>query len=314
MKSILSLGLTALAAITPLSCADETTVTILEFGPGGTVHRSTSTSTESNSAAVTSLWNVLHNPTTNNKQSTISQQHAGMSIVPDLFTKPSSGIIVKLQGDEYKSMKMAQTLLDSSATTNKHSIVGHVHIPGQVGTNLMESATKTYSLNKGDGVIPSEDVSKHLSKTVDNASNTDNLSEEGSVETITLNVDNKDDAKNVDKHLSEMLSTLKKQAVDNKKTVVVHVIMEDGDNTRRRLEDQNNGEDENNNNNQNANNQNQNSNSNYKSMYEIQTFNLYLWTAVGLFVIVFMVIGAFIDMPLMPDTLLFGETAKIGGD
>ena len=90
--------------------------------------------------------------------------------------------------------------------------------------------------------------------------------------------------------------------------------MEDGDIHGRRLEDQNNGEDENNNNNQNANNQNQNSNSNYKSMYEIQTFNLYLWTAVGLFVIVFMVIGAFIDMPLMPDTLLFGETAKIGGD
>ena len=307
MKSILSLGLTALAAITPLSCADETTVTILEFGPGGTVHRSTSTSTESNSAAVTSLWNVLHNPTTNNKQSTISQQHAGMSIVPDLFTKPSSGIIVKLQGDEYKSMKMAQTLLDSSATSSKNNIVGHVHIPGQVGTNLMESATKTYSLNKGDGVIPSEEIVVHLSKT---ASNTDNLS---GVETITLNVNTKDDAKNVDKHLTNMLSTLKKQAVDNKKTVVVHVIMEDGDNNRRRLEDQNNGEDENNNN-QNANNQNQNQNSNYKSMYEIQTFNLYLWTAVGLFVIVFMVIGAFIDMPLMPDTLLFGETAKIGGD
>ena len=312
MKSILSLGLTALAAITPLTCADETTVTILEFGPGGTVHRSTSTSTESNSAAVTSLWNALHNPTTNNKQSTISQQHAGMSIVPDLFTKPSSGIIVKLQGDEYKSMKMAQTLLDTTTTpattSNKHNIVGHVHIPGQAGTNLMESATKTYSLNKGDGVIPSEEVSKHLSK----IASTDNLS---GVETITLNVDNKDDAKNVDKHLSEMLSTLKKQAVDNKKTVVVHVIMEDGDIHGRRLEDQqNNGEDENNNNNQNANNQNQNSNSNYKSMYEIQTFNLYLWTAVGLFVIVFMVIGAFIDMPLMPDTLLFGETAKIGGD
>ena len=309
MKAILSLGLTVLAATTPLSCADETTVTILEFGPGGTVHRSTSSSTESNSAAVTSLWNVLHSPTNNNKQSTISQQHAGMSIVPDLFTKPSSGIIVKLQGDEYKSMKMAQTLLDTTpAANNKHGIVGHVHIPGQVGNNLMESATKTYSLNKGDGVIPSEEIGVHLSK----IASTDNLS---GVETLTLNVDNKDDAKNVDKHLSNMLSTLKKQAVDNKKTVVVHVIMEDGDNNRRRLEDQqNNGEDENNNNNNQNANQNQNSNSNYKSMYEIQTFNLYLWTAVGLFVIVFMVIGAFIDMPLMPDTLLFGETAKIGGD
>jgi hypothetical protein len=49
-------------------------------------------------------------------------------------------------------------------------------------------------------------------------------------------------------------------------------------------------------------------------MYEIQTFNVIAWTAVGLVVIVFTVMGAFINMPLMPDTLLFGHSAKLGTD
>jgi hypothetical protein len=50
-------------------------------------------------------------------------------------------------------------------------------------------------------------------------------------------------------------------------------------------------------------------------MNEIQSFNLYLWTSVGLFVIVYMVMAAFIDMPLFPDTLLFGEIGvKSGSD
>ena len=53
---------------------------------------------------------------------------------------------------------------------------------------------------------------------------------------------------------------------------------------------------------------------NYKTMYEIQTFNIITWTAVGLVVIVFMVMGAFIGMPLYPDTLLFGFSTKIGSD
>lgn len=92
---------------------------------------------------------------------------------------------------------------------------------------------------------------------------------------------------------------LKKEAAAKGKTVVVHIVM---DSTRRRLEE----------NNQEGENQNNNNNNgyayNYRTMYEIQNFNLFLWTAVGLSVLLFMVIAAFIDMPLMPDTLLYGET------
>ena len=108
-----------------------------------------------------------------------------------------------------------------------------------------------------------------------------------------------------DEQLGRMLKTLKKEASANKKTVVVHLVVEE-EGRRRLNEDEDNREGEGEQNNQ-------NSNYGEKTMYEIQTFNLYLWTSVGLVVLVSWVIGAFIAMPLMPDTLLHAETAKMGG-
>jgi len=303
MRSILSLGLTAVAASSaPSIISAETTITVLEYGPGGAVHRTTSSVTESNLAAVTSLWSVLHNTAPR----TMSQQHAGMSIVPDLFTKADSGIIVSLQGESLKAMPMTTSLLDKSASKEEgNNVVGHVHLPGQASTDLIKRAT---TINK-------DDMGRRLQNTAEIAARGEL---EDGMETLSLTVNNDKDAAEADEHLGRMLKTLKKQATENGKTVVVHLVVEDGaPHGRRRLEDQQQNQDgEGNNNNQNNQNQNNNNNqnSNQKSMYEIQTFNLYLWTTVGLLVIVFMVIGAFINMPLMPDTLLFGETAKIGSD
>jgi hypothetical protein len=50
----------------------------------------------------------------------------------------------------------------------------------------------------------------------------------------------------------------------------------------------------------------------FKTMFQIQYFNVVLWTSVGLVVVLFFVIYLMIDMPLEADTLLFGESAKIG--
>jgi hypothetical protein len=36
-----------------------------------------------------------------------------------------------------------------------------------------------------------------------------------------------------------------------------------------------------------------------------------LWTAIGLSFVLFIVISMMINMPMMPDTLLFGESAKM---
>ena len=305
MRSILSLGLTALAASTPSSVSAETTIAVLEFGPGGAVHRTTSSITESNSAAVTSFWDVLHRPTSSSsKYNSMSSQHAGMSVVPDLFKKADAGIIVGLQAESLQAMPTAASLLDVSSSASVDNVVGHVHVPGQVGADLMKRANAS-SLNK-DAVenIDKDDMERRLQSTAEIATRGEL---EGGMTTLSLNVGNDVEAATVaDEHLGRMLKTLKEQAVEKGKTVIVHVVIEDG--ARRRLEDEQQKEGEENQKNNN------NYNSNQKSMYEIQSFNLYLWTTVGLIVIVFMVLSAFISMPLMPDTLLFGEAAKIGGD
>mmetsp|Transcript_1205 Transcript_1205/g.2139 ORF Transcript_1205/g.2139 Transcript_1205/m.2139 type:complete len:293 (+) Transcript_1205:87-965(+) len=290
MRTILSIGLAALAATTS-SVSAETTVAILEFGPGGSVHRTTSSSTESSAAAVSSLWNALHRPSS--KRS--SRQHAGMSVVPDLFSKADAGIVIGLQGGSLESMSTVASLLDAEEIAD--NVVGHIHVPGQAAEQLMKSAS-----SKDLDAVSKDDISRRLQSAAKTAANGDVKG----IDAVSLAVNNDDVASVADEELGRMLKTLRKQAAANGKTVVVHLV---ADSTRRRLneDEDKEGEGENQNNNNNA-------YSNEKTMYEIQTFNLYLWTAVGLVVIVYMVIGAFIDMPLMPDTLLFGETAKMGSD
>lgn len=289
MRSILSLGLAALAASTSAVSA-ETTIAILEFGPGGAVHRTTSTVTDSNSAAVASFWNALHRPS---KRSSMSK-HAGMSVVPDVFTNADAGIVIGLKAESLKSMPTAASLLDAEASAD--NVVGHVHIPGQVGSALMKHA----AASKEDvEMIAKEDMGRRLQSTAKIAAR----GEQKGIEALSLAVDSDEAAAVADEQLGRMLKTLKKEAASSGKTVIVHLVVEDE--TRRRLEDNNeNGEDQNDN----------NSYSNEKSMYQIQTFNLYLWTSVGLFTILYMVITTFIAMPLFPDTLLFAEAAKIGSD
>ena len=49
----------------------------------------------------------------------------------------------------------------------------------------------------------------------------------------------------------------------------------------------------------------------YKTMFQIQYFNVVLWTAVGLIIVLLFSVYLMMNMPLMADTLLFGESAKM---
>jgi len=290
MISILSLALPALVATNSFVLA-ETTVGILEFGPGGSVHRTTSSVTESNSATVASLWNVLHRPSS--KQTW--NRHAGVSIVPDLFTAADSGIIIGMKGEGLKFMPTTMSLLDVEEAMD--NVVGHIHVPGQAGADLM----KRVSASAEDlEIIPKDLMGIRLQTTAENAA----LGAIDGLKVLSLDVDSADAAEVADEQLGLMLKTLNKQAVANEKTVVLHPFVEES--IRRRLEGDNNEEGEN-----------QGNNNAYawneKTIYEIQTFNLYLWTSVGMFVILAMTMSAFVGMPLMPDTLLFGE-CKMGAD
>jgi hypothetical protein len=46
-------------------------------------------------------------------------------------------------------------------------------------------------------------------------------------------------------------------------------------------------------------------------MFQIQYFNVVLWTAVGLTIVLFFSVYLMMNMPLMADTLLFGESSKM---
>jgi hypothetical protein len=313
MRTILSIGLAALAASASAAASTETIVVVLEFGPGGSVHRTTSTASAASSpAAVATFWNVLHRPSSSqlsSKRAPSMGQHAGMSVVPDLFARPDTGVVIGLRAESLKSMpNAASLLLDESANNN---VVGRLRVPGSVGMELVKLASP-----KADAEVVEvgDDAGRRLLSTAEAAARGEPSGGDG-IEALLLVVDaaDADAAAAADEQLRRMLTTLKGHAAANGKTVVLHLIVEQeggaaapASTSGRRLQEE---EDANANANANTNSY----SSNQKSMYEIQSFNLYLWTSVGLFVVVAMVMSAFIDMPLFPDTLLFGEAGKMSG-
>ena len=266
-------------------------------------------------------------PSKNGKYS--SHGYAGMSVVPDLFTKADLGVIVALGGnvaEKLESMPTTMALVGATAAEEK-SVVGQVKISGHVSNALVKGVVNT-SNGKADAVVTDKnDFGRRLSSS-------STADETGSLDAVSLQVMDGEDAKEADEQLRRLIQRLKDESEASDKTVVVHLVVETNvpesevmsASSRRRLQDEdeeeeNNEQQEGENNDENNNNQNQEDGGNsytyaynYKTMYEIQTFNVISWTAVGLVTVVFMVMGAFIGMPLYPDTLLFGFSSKIGSD
>ncbi|KAL7500089.1 hypothetical protein ACHAWT_009051 [Skeletonema menzelii] len=325
MKFITSLiSITALAG--SAAASKQTTVTILEFGKGGTIHAATNSihnaaSITTTPAAMTSFWKAMH-PAKDGKYS--SHGYAGMAVVPDLFTKADLGVIVGLGGNVAahleNNMPTAMALLSDS---KEDAVVGQVKISGHVSNQLIQGVVSTPKAKSAAVVTDKDDFGRRLSSST-------TAGEAGSLDVMSLQIMDDADAKEADDQLRQLIQRLKDESEASGKTVVVHLVVETVipesvvSSSRRRLQDedqegnQNNQQNQNQNNNQNQQQDGENGYTtyayNYKTMYEIQTFNVITWTAVGLVVIVFMVMGAFIGMPLYPDTLLFGFSSKIGSD
>ena len=230
-------------------------------------------------------------------------------MVPDLFTRPDAGVVIGLRAESLKSMPNAASLLSDDSPDN--NVVGRLRVPGSVGMELVKLASPK---DDAEVVEVGEDAGRRLLSTAEAAARGEPSGGNG-IEALLLVVDaaNADAAAAAaDEQLERMLITLKDRAAASGKTVVLHLVVEQeggsgapASTSGRRLQE----EDADANANANANSY----SSNQKSMYEIQSFNLYLWTSVGLFVVVAMVMSAFIDMPLFPDTLLFGEAGKMSG-
>jgi hypothetical protein len=300
VRSILSLGVAA--ALSALCAVDATTIAVMELGKGGVVHNtSAAASPTTSTGGVMSFWRSTHDADSNGKTRDYrTAQFPGMTIVPDLFSRADGGVVIGITGavDLASMPTVASIMAEDGAVA-----VGHFHVDGKNGRKLMRhlSAPMIEADQFSDAV---ESKAKAV------------ISEDGNkLMSVSVNVENQESAAAVDASLARVLKSLAAQAEKAGTTIVVHLVVdvhgEDNAAARRRLNEEDaNGDDaayvipgyyDSNN----------NFVTPYRTIYQIQYYNVVLWTAVGLFVVLLSANLMTMNMPLMPDTLLFGESAKM---
>lgn len=313
--------------------SDATTVAVLEFGKGGVTRRITSASPVTSVAGVSSFWNTVHDEVvqvqTNKKNKKISRrvrvtQYPGMTVVPDLFKRADGGLAIGVTGNGVDLAAMP-TL---NGILNGDNAVGQFRIEGAQTQELMKKAGGT-----------SATTASAFEETVNNkVSSVTSKATGNKLESVLVAVEDNETATKLDQTLASLLQSLETLATESGSTVLLHIILDDEtDRVHRRLKNDNNNQNQqnqnqNNNNNNNNNNQQNNQQSQYlqkygygawaytknnelvtnvRTIFQIQYFNIVLWTAIGLSLVLLIVIFMMINMPFMPDTLLFGESAKM---
>jgi len=266
-----------------------TRVTVLEFGKGGVVRPTTSTGSRpanhDSVESVRSFWSSLHDG--GHHEGT----HPFVGLVPDLFRRADGGVILGWNNDDDSAS------LPSVVARHR---VGDLDVANVEPKRVVPKDTRVVRDEKEfDAELKSAwDVVKD-----DDSHQWNKLYLDGplSVEALASFLE----------RLEEYTRTH-----DDDKTVVVHLVYKAKSDTvvpevSRRLESTNgiytegtlwegfsymkDGEVV---------------HSPTKTIYEIQTFNIYLWTAIGLFLVVYTGVSFFANMQLFPDTLLFGEAGK----
>lgn len=303
VRSIISLAITA--AISALS-AEATTVAVLELGKGGTLHKTSSSSPTTSTGGIMSFWKSTHdagNSGEARKERIV--QYPGMSVVPDLFTRATGGLVIGVTGEiDLDAMPTVASSL------KKDGAIGHFHVEGKSLWKLMNHIqAKSVVPTEFDGAI------KGKAKAA--------ISEKGNkLESLSVNVKSSEDAAAVDASLESLLKSLAEEAEKTGSTIVVHLVVDDekkyarrnllsDENEERQLDGDNGDGDGNSYVIPGYYDDNNNFVTNYRTIFQIQYFNVVLWTAVGLFGILATANLMTMNMPLMPDTLLFGESAKM---
>jgi hypothetical protein len=306
VRSILSLAIaTALSTLG----ADATTVAVVEMGKKSVLHPIPSSSPTASTGGVMSFWRSTHDAGANGKaRKERVAQYPGMTVVPDLFSRADGGIVIGITGEvDLAAMPTVASVLE------KDGAVGHFHLEGKNEWKLMNQLD-------APAVVPAD--FDHTVHATAKAVLSDKVNE---LKSLSVNVKSKDDASKVDASIGRMLKALAADAEKAGSSVVIHFVVDDSDkNVHRRLlaeGEQRKLEDEGGNNNNGDNedsfeipyyeDEDGNQVTNWRTMFQIQYYNIVLWTSVGLFSILFTANMMTMTMPLMPDTLLFGESAKM---
>jgi hypothetical protein len=302
-------SLFAVLALSAYTVDAATKIAVLELGKGGTVRRTTSKNTLSNVQGVASFWSAVHSRGR-------SLQQSGMTVVPDLFNKADAGVVFGIQGSgvDLDNMPFISNLLAKESG----NVVGHMEIDGSRCGALMKTI--------GDVEFVEPEM---IATTASKQAATSGLS---GFKTLVDSAN----AAAVEEQLRALIENLEREAKAAGTTVVLHLLVEEDEasgsaNRRvsRRLEDEED-DGEGNDQNQNQNNAYGGDSSGYygygyynnygewvtpyKTMFQIQYFNVVLWTSLGLALTLYFTIYMMVYMPLEPDTLLFGESAKMVGD
>ena len=273
-----------------------TKVAVLEVGKAGTVRRTNSVDSGTTVEGVSSFWSALH---TNRQQ----PPHAGLVVVPDLFRKPESGVVIGISGVDLNVETQLPTVFSMIAEapvmeldgSRVHALLSKIPEFEEVTVESLSTSAVVHGSKKGlSGIITTVDSSNALL---------------------------------ADGQLKGVMDELKKLAESMDETIVVHLVIEEDDAISRRrrlsrnLEDQQ-GDAENAEDGKEYNgyygygyfNDSGEWVTPYKTMFQVQYFNVVLWTAIGLAVAIIYTVSLMVNMPLMADTLLFGESAKMVGD
>jgi hypothetical protein len=289
----------ALTLATFFAPASATTVAVLELGKGGTLHQVTSSSPTSSTNGVLSFLQSVHDASHDgNQRKTRATQYPGMTVVPDLFSRPHGGVVIGIYGEATKNLQDMPTV--SSFLSEESLSKGHFHVEGDESRRLMRSinATPVKAADFGEALTAK---SRDALKTAANK-----------IESVAINVASSEEAVSVDAHINRILRQLANEANEAGVTILVHLVVDDQRTSSRRRLAEDNGEDggssyeipgyyD----------DNGNFITPYRTIFQIQYYNICLWTAIGLFTIFVSANLITVNMPLMPDTLLFGESAKM---
>ena len=202
MKTSLFLA-AALAAIADAS----TTVAVLELGKEGAVRRTTAKKSDTTVSGVASFWSSLHGGR--------KLQHAGMTVVPDLFNQADSGLVLGLMGSgvDLAAMPTVSGLIEKDG----QHVVGHMTLDGPHGRALLHKAGPSEQVTPESLVSSAKSIKRGLSA-------------------MSVAVDDKNAAA-VDSQISALIESIHKEAVAAGTTVVLHLVVEEeaGAFRRRRL-------------------------------------------------------------------------------
>lgn len=319
-----SFTLTALAALS--IGTDATSVSVIEFGNGGTVQRTTATAPQTVASGVMSFFRSLHEVGSDGEiRRSRTTQYPGMNVVPSIFNRPDGGLSIGITGETIDLSKMPTV----AGILRDEGSVGHFNMKSSEGKILKD-------MLNADTVESSSLESAIVSKGKAAAAKDGNR-----LESLEVKIESDDSAAMIDDSIGKALKEIARLAEERGSNIVVHLFVEENEEVfenrlqRRRLEDnyyqqENANENDDGGQNNNKDGEDQDGDENqydesqfgyykkngvyynpYRQMKDIQYSNTVLWTAIGLVVILFVANGLMLNMPLLPDTLLFGESAKV---